>query len=71
MAKVIGKVYTIALHGTLNGKPNTIPSHSYNVIGIGTANGRRVYITDKLYKPNVPLIIHSALAKKYVPLKEK
>lgn len=64
---IIGKVHTKVLKGTSNGKPTTWPSHSYNVIQIATVNGEKVYVTDKFYKPNVPLIIHGKLARKYVP----
>jgi hypothetical protein len=66
MSVVIGKVYTKALKGTSNGKPMTIPGHSYNVVDIVTIDGLKYYVTDKQYKPGVPLVIVSILVKKYV-----
>lgn len=71
MSAIIGKVYTKALKGTSNGKPMTISGHSYNVIDVINEGNLKYYVTDKLYKPGVPLVIVSTLVKKYVASRRK
>lgn len=62
---VIGHLKT----SELNWGDTTIPSVTYNIVEIIDGNNGIIYITDKWYKPGVPLIIHSDLAKEYNPLK--